>query len=205
MRKQILIMVAVVALMLTGCASTAFESTWKAPDVSGGELAGKNLVAIALAPKTSRLAAEDAIVNKLGEYSASAKQSYLILDLEASKDELKQKIEAEGFDAAVVMKFVGQEKEIRSTNTGMYMGVGGPYPGGFYGYGWGWGMSYAPEITTDTLISVETLVYSVKADKLVWAGRSTTTNPSKMDAFVGEVLDAAIGEMKKVGLVAEKK
>jgi len=102
------------------------------------------------------------------------------------------------------MKVTGQDKEVRSTNTGMYYGVGAPYPGGFYGYGWGWGMYTAPEIRTDTLVYVETLVYDVAGDRLIWAGRSETTNPSKIDKFVGELFDQAVKEMQKSGLLQAK-
>jgi hypothetical protein len=202
MRKTTLIAVAVLALFVAGCASTSFQSTWKAPDAGPYQLGGKKLVAIALAPKSARLAAEDAMVNKMKQFGSDGMQSYLILDLDASKDELKSKVQAEGFDGAIVMKVVKEDKELRSTNTGMYYGVGAPYPGGFYGYGWGWGMYSAPEIRTDTLVYVETLVYDVAGDRLIWAGRSKTTNPSSIEKFVGEVSDQAIKEMQKSGFVS---
>ena len=61
--------------------------------------------------------------------------------------------------------------------------------------------SASTEIYTDTIVTVETLVYSMKQNKLVWAGQSQTTNPSKVDAFVKEVVTAAAKEMKKQGLL----
>lgn len=204
MRRTLLSLLAVLASVLSGCAATTFEATWKAPDAGPYQLGGRKLVAIALAEKSVRLASEDAMVSKMREFGSEGTQSYLILDLDAPKEELKQKVQAEGFEAAVVMKILKEEKEVRSTNTGMYYGVGGPYRGGFYGYGWGWGVYSAPEITTDSLIYVETLVYDVSGDRLVWAGRSKTTNPSKIDKFVGEVADQAIKEMKKSGFLESK-
>jgi len=69
--------------------------------------------------------------------------------------------------------------------------------GGAWGTGGG-------EIRTDTIVSVETLVYSMKQNKLVWAGQSKTTNPSKIDAFVKEIADAVAKEMKKQGLIWRK-
>jgi len=50
-------------------------------------------------------------------------------------------------------------------------------------------------------VTVETLVYSLKQNKLLWAGQSKTTNPSKIDAFVRELAAGAANEMKKVGLL----
>jgi hypothetical protein len=81
----------------------------------------------------------------------------------------------------------------------------GPYyrgfwGGGYYGYGWGgaWGAS---TVRTDTIVSIETLVYSMKQNKLVWAGQSQTTNPSRVDGLVKEIVAAAAREMKKEGLL----
>ena len=37
---------------------------------------------------------------------------------------------------------------------------------------------YSPSyLRTDTIVNVETLVYDLKADKLVWAGKSESKNP----------------------------
>jgi hypothetical protein len=48
---------------------------------------------------------------------------------------------------------------------------------------------------------VETLVYSVEQDKLLWAGQSKTTNPSNIQDFIRELSDAAAKEMRKAGFV----
>ena len=56
---------------------------------------------------------------------------------------------------------------------------------------------------TDTIVSVETLVYSLAQDKLVWAGRSTTTNPRQVGPFVQELTAKVASELKKVGLIGK--
>ena len=77
----------------------------------------------------------------------------------------------------------------------------GPYWGGYYGYGWGGAWGTGTDIRTDTIVTVETLVYSLKQNKLLWAGQSKTTNPSNVDSFVKELAAGAVREMKKVGLL----
>ena len=84
----------------------------------------------------------------------------------------------------------------------MYAPMGGY--GSFYGAGWGYGGYYGSEIRTNTNIFVETLVYSVSKDKLVWSGLSVTTNPSNIDGFAREVTRSAINEMKKQGLILDQ-
>ena len=49
----------------------------------------------------------------------------------------------------------------------------------------------------NTTIVVETLVYSVPLDKLLWAGVSTTTNPKNAPEFIKQLIDAAVKEMRK--------
>ena len=104
----------------------------------------------------------------------------------------------------VVLRPLGKEQQISSTPTGYY---GSPYYGGFWGgyYGYGWGGAWgAYEVRTDTYVSVETLIYDLRQNKLVWAGQSRTMNPSEVDRFVNELAKAVSGELQKAGLVAPK-
>ena len=77
----------------------------------------------------------------------------------------------------------------------------GPYWGGYYGYGWGGAWGGGVDVRTNTIVTVETLVYSLQQNKLIWAGQSNTTNPSKVDNFVRELATAARREMTKAGLL----
>ena len=52
-------------------------------------------------------------------------------------------------------------------------------------------------------MTVETLVFSVSRDKLLWAALSETTNPKSMDAFMKDLVTKAVKEMKKAGLTAK--
>jgi hypothetical protein len=50
-------------------------------------------------------------------------------------------------------------------------------------------------------VVVETRVYSLKQNKLVWGGQSKTTNPKNVDALVRKLAAAAAKELKDLGLV----
>ena len=52
----------------------------------------------------------------------------------------------------------------------------------------------------DRVVSLETLIFSVPKDALVWAGMSETENPKNAAAVVAEVVKEAAKEMKKQGL-----
>jgi len=205
MRKAILgVFMVLVIASLTACATTTFDSSWKAPDAQPmGSLAGQKVVAVAVSKNAAvRRSAEDSLVSVLNARGAQGVASYSILGDDTDEAKAKAAIEKSGAVAVVVMRPVAKEKEISSTPSSMYMGpMYGGYWGGYYGYGWGGAWSGGTQIRTDTIVIVETLVYSLKQNKLVWAGQSKTTNPSKIDAFVREVAAGAGKEMKKAGLL----
>ena len=59
-------------------------------------------------------------------------------------------------------------------------------------------------ITTDTYVSIETVIYDLRQNKLVWAGQTKTMNPSDVESFVGELADAVSRELRASGMVARK-
>ena len=187
----------------TACATTSFNSTWKAPDAKPVVLSGQKVVAFVLTKnEASRRAAEDALAREITAGGAQGVPSYTLIATAAAPDEAKAKAQIEGAGATgvVVMRPIDSSKEVVATST--YMGPSyGPYWGGYYGYGWGGAWGGGVDVRTNTIVTVETLVYSIPQNKLIWAGQSNTTNPSKVDAFVRELATAARREMKKAGLL----
>jgi hypothetical protein len=104
---------------LTACATTTFNSTWKAPDAQPlGSLKGQKVVAVVVAKNLStRRSAEDALAAVLNTNGAQGIASYTIVGEDITQDEAKAKaaIEKTGAVAVVVMRPVSKEKEISST------------------------------------------------------------------------------------------
>jgi hypothetical protein len=190
-------------LLSVACASTGFVSTWKAPDAQPLTNEGKKVAAVVMARnEATRRAAEDSLARELTLRGAEGVPMYTLLPDEPAANEAAAKaaVEKAGIAAVVVLRPIGSDKEVYPTPSVYVRPPYGWYWGGYYGYGWGapWGGS---QIRTDTIVTVETLVYSVAQNKLVWAGRSRTTNPEKVDSFVRELVNAAAREMKKQGLI----
>jgi hypothetical protein len=208
MQRKYTFLVAAVALVATSaCATTSFSSTWRAPDAQPvGELNGQVVVAMVLAKNPgTRRAAEDALAGELTRNGAKGVAGYTIVDdgMVGNEAAARAAIEKTGAAGVVVMRPIGSEKELVVTST-MYAGpMYGPYWGGYYGHGWG--AAYGgTDVRTDTIVSVETLVYSLKQNKLIWAGQSKTTNPSRVDSFVRELASHAAREMRRSGLLAPR-
>jgi len=184
-------------LMVVGCASTSFKSTWKAPNVEPVDIMGKKVVVVVMnVPTAARQSIETAIAGELTKLGAIATPSNQLLPSNITVGDAKLKLAAEGYDAGYVLRLTNKEKEISSTPS-MYAPAG-PYMsywGGYGGYGYGGGS----DIRTDTKVYMETLVYSVKRDELVWSGMSVTTNPSDLDSIAREMARVAVDEMRKSG------
>ena len=212
--KRTLLGAVCLALLLAGCATTTFTSIWKAPDAKPLQFqAGDKVVAMVIAKSTSlRRSGEANLADELDKRGLKGVPAYTLLSDDEIKDEAKAKaaIEASGAVAAIVLRPQGQEQKVTSTPSTYYGSsyYGSPYYGGFWGggyYGHGWGGVYDPgTIRTDTYVSIETVIYDLRQNKLVWAGQTKTMNPSDVESFVGELADAVSRELRASGMVAKK-
>lgn len=197
-------LVGAMAMAIGACGSTSFQSTWSAPDA--GQLTleeGEKIVVVFATENTAkRRGLETALVNEINEHGAEGIASYSVLPADVGRDSDKAKayVEKAGAAFALVMQITGTDQQITGTPS---------MTGGFYGArgwgGWGWGWGGGTDIRTDTLVNVQTLLYDLKADKLVWAGQSQTMNPSKAESFARELIKAVGNELQKDGLVGPAK
>jgi hypothetical protein len=196
---------ATLAAAILGCASTSFVSSWQAPVEGPIQFDNKRVAAIVVhADESTRRAGETALAREISARGAQGVASYTIIPGESAKDKegAKTKLQEANIEGAVIMRVISSEQEISySPGTGWYGAA--PYYGSFYGYwGYGWGMAYDPGyLRTDRVVMVETLVYSVVQDKLLWAGKSKTTNPSDIQKFISDLADGAAKEMRKAGFI----
>jgi hypothetical protein len=157
------------------------------------------------ADESLRRSGENAMVADLESRGAHAFGTYFLLpaDQNFDADTAQARLRAAGADAVVTMRVVGQDQRITYT-PGM---VAPEFQRGFGPYwGSGWRNVRQPgTLTTDTVVSVETLLFSLPAgqgSRLLWASSSRTTNPSDAGALAREVAAATAREMVAQGLVA---
>lgn len=193
--------VGALVLVATACATTSFTSTWRAPDAQPFQSQGEKVVALVMnSNEAQRRSAETALANEITKLGSVGVAMHTIAPGATNEAQVRAAVEKEAAVGVVVLRPVGSTQEISST-TAMYAG---PRDGGFWGgyYGYGWGAPYGgTEIRTDTIVSVETLVYSLRQNKLVWAGQSKTTNPTNVDNFVHEIVTAAVKELREQKLM----
>jgi hypothetical protein len=183
-------------------AGTKFTSTWNAPDAAGTTFAGKKVAALVItSDENLRISAEEGLARELAERGTLSVAAYRLVPKEELQDPQKAKgwFERAAVEGVVAMRPVSAEKE-RTYVPGVWST---PYYSSLWGYyGYGWGAMYDPGyVREDTVVVIETLIYSVPRDKLLWAGVSETTNPKNATKFIEDLIDAALKEMRKQGLV----
>lgn len=210
-------------LFLASCASTTVENA-EAHGVS--KLHFKKLVVIASTPNTeARHQAEDALAAKI--HRAEVIPSYKLLPAEKDlndPEKVKAAVIASGADGVAILKMLSFQTERNyeegkvSTSSGsvsFYAGAGyGPY--GYGGYGMGVGMyggNYGPaygktytyqapdEVTATKVLQIDTRIYDVPAEKLVWSGRVISNNPSSPKQVITDAVEAIRAEMERADLV----
>lgn len=189
------------AMLAAGCATTQIQSSWTDPSAESIHFDKVVVFALAKDPATRRIA-EDELVR--GSPSGRVVASYTFVpDAELGDVEaVKQKVLARGFDGAVVMRPVGTQTRTTVVPGAPLPPFGSPYSNLWGYYGYGWPGAYAPDtVRTDRYVEVETLVYSVSDDKLLWGARSETMNPASVNELVDDVAKAAREDLRKQGLI----
>lgn len=185
-------------------AAPKFTSTWKSMDAYGESFKGKKVAAMVISNDDSlRVSGEEALSRELTARGMEGLTTYRIAPKEELKDadHARPWFERKGVEGVVAVRPVSAGKEVTYTPA-MWTN---PYYGSFWGYyGYGWGNTYTPgSVSEDTVIVVETLIFSVPKDKLLWAGVSETRNPKNLQKFVEDLVKGAAKMMKKQGLIKE--
>jgi hypothetical protein len=202
MKKQRFLVIIFSFLTLISCTSTRITNTWRNPnkEIHIHNLS-KVLVVALFNDETNRRKAEDEMVGYLNGKGIPS-YSYFTNTI-STKDEatIRAKIKADGFDGAVTMRLVDidKEKEYLPDDNGFYPNINSSFSGYFFR---NWTIFSDPGYysTTKTYI-VETYVYSIKEDNIIWSGLTETSNPAGVQRMTEEIGRAVFKKMKKEGFI----
>ena len=189
---------------LVWAGSTKYVSVFRNPRAGLTDLSGKKVAAFVVIPAEEiREAREETLATEMRARGIDCIAGHLILPGPLVRDREKAKafLEKAGVNGVIMLRLVGDEERTSYSPGAVWYSQ--PYYQGFYNYwGYGWSAVYIPEYTwTDRVIMLETLIYSIDKDALIWAGRSESTNPKDIHKFVKELVKEAGKELRKAGLV----
>jgi hypothetical protein len=120
-------------------------------------------------------------------------------DLELKKETILAAVSQYENDAVIITHLIGKEEKDVYTR-------GGSAHGGYYGF-YRSRYSYAHDpgySSTSTTVRLETNLYDVKTEKLIWSGKSETWSKGSKDQIINDVIKAVISDLQKNKLIAPK-
>jgi hypothetical protein len=187
------------AASLVACASTSLRDSWDDRAFTGGPFHRVMVVGVAANP-TNRRVFEDIFATKLAAVGVEAVRSYALLPQAGmiTKDDFDAAAKKSGADGLLIVHVQRVDTKTQVSN------VSRPVTGtGFYGYYRGW--VTVPEITQYNEATVETNVFDVRSDRLVWSGITETFNPTSVAAETPGFADVIIKALTDRGLLPKPK
>jgi hypothetical protein len=200
--KQVIAAVATVAASATVlCASITFTATWKSMDAGNVTFVGKKVAALVISNDDSlRVAGEESLVRELSALGMQAVATYRIAPAPELRAPETAKVwfDRAGIEGVVAVRPVSADTRQVYTPD---MWVSSSYSSLWGYYGYGWGAVYVPGSSERvTQVVVETTIYSVPKNELLWGAVTQSTNPRDLRQFVAELAKASVKVLREQGL-----
>jgi hypothetical protein len=182
------------------CTPTAMQQSWSNPDIRDSTKLFQKILFVALVKDAyTRKVAEDKLVEEVRPRGV-ASYNYLPDYYTSSSDTgmISNRLKEDGFDGIVIMRLVTVDKNAVNNP--------GNFPS-YYNSWYGYYSSTFPLYNTrsnnavNEVYSVETNVYSLLENKLVWNGVTTAVNISDKKKLVDGVIATVKEKMKSQGLI----
>lgn len=188
-------------LLLSACASTKLVNVWQDPNYTGPPF--KNILVMGVTENPGeRRTFEDVFSAELKLRGITAVPSYTRVPKagQIERTKLATLITETGIDGILTTRLVKVKTETRYTPgyTTTYPAVG--YYGGFYDY---YDSAYVGPSTIQqyNVVTLETNIFEVKAQNLVWSGTTETFAPGKLEkesARFAQLIIKALAERKLI-------
>jgi hypothetical protein len=182
-------------------AAVKFTSTWKSMDAASISFGGKKVAALVISNDDSlRVAGEEGLARELSARGMQGVTTYRIAPKEElqSGERAKPWFERAGVEGVVALRPVSADRRTSYTPS-MWTNT---YYSSFWGYyNYGWSAVYVPgSKQQETLVTVETTIYNVPRNELLWAAVTETRNPKDLRGFIEELVKESVKQMQKQGL-----
>jgi len=187
------------AFLIISCAGT--ELTQKqVDDAYTGKPVSDILVIAITGNEHNRRSFEKKFVAQLKSVGVDAVSSEEAIpmpaNLELKKEMILNAVNQYKNDAVIITQLIGKEEKDVYTR-------GGSAHRGFYGF---YHSRYSDSgySSTSMTVRLETNLYDVKTEKLIWSGKSKTWSKDSKDQIINDVIKAVIKNLQKNKLIAPK-
>jgi hypothetical protein len=192
------------ALLFFSCSRTGTQLTQKhVEDAYKGKPVSDILVIAITGNEHNRRSFEKRFVAQLKSVGVDAVSSEEAIpmpaDLELKKEVILEAVNQYENDAVIITHLIGKEEKDVYTRSGSRRG-------GFYGfYRSRFSYAHGPGYSrTSTAVQLETNLYDVKTEKLIWSVKSKSWSKGAKGQIVTDVIKAVINDLQNNKLIAPK-
>lgn len=204
------LLVAGLAGLVTGCATTQMNTEWRDPAATAGLFKGARVLVVCRGPDEAvRRVCEDQWSSQLGARGVAVQPSYSIPGFPwasgDTSDEMRAAVRASGAAAFASMSLYPSDVAVVSPGAQVGVGIGAGSGGGYRGGGFSVGsigitLPIGGATATQGLASSSSLV-NVASGKLVWSGSASTPASADVLSQVGALTQVTIEAIRKAGLI----
>jgi hypothetical protein len=196
-----------ITLGLIACgSSTRLIESWHDETYADGPKLETVLVLGVFQDDTQRRAFEARFVESVNASGKKAIAGYTLMPEESDyndKEDIVAAVQKVNADSVLITSFKGETEQQRYVPPRVDYAPSMSY-GGYYGsyYGSAYRRVYQPGYTVvDSVVSLETRVYAVSPEKLVWAGNTKSINSASPEVITAELVKIVVDDMRKSGLI----
>lgn len=196
----------VIVLLLTACSSSnKISNSWKNPEATSESVKFQTVAVFAMVKdQQMQKDIEEMIASQMPNTVAIPAYNLVTNEDLADINVVKQKLKERAIEGALVLSVRSVDQKTTYYSSGMYPSSYYNF-GGYYNYAWNY--MYDPYMysSTNVYVDIEILIYSLKDDKLVWYGESTSINPESVEQTISELAVSVKKQLVEDGLFDQSK
>jgi hypothetical protein len=200
MLKYIFILLSL--LILISCSSSnKISNSWKNPEATMESAKFQTVAVFAMVKNPDmRMDVEESLVSQMPNTIAVPSYKMITNEELADINAVKKKLSERGMEGALVLSVRNVDQKTSYYSSGMYPSAYYSF-GGYYNYAWNYMYDPYGYSSTNVYVDLEILIYSLKDDKLVWYGESTSVNPEGIQQTISELAVSVKEQLVEDGLL----
>ena len=196
------LIILLIATLLASCSSSnKISNSWKNPEVTQESVKFQTMAVFAMVKNPDmRMDVEEALASQMPNTIAVPSYKMITKEELADINAVKEKLSERGMEGALVLSVRNVDQKTSYYFSGMYPSAYYSF-GGYYNYAWNYMYDPFAYSSTNVYVDLEILIYSLKDDKLVWYGESTSVNPEGIQQTISELAVSVKNQLVEDGLL----
>ena len=194
-----------VVLLLCACgASVKMIGSWMDDSRAGYSIDNVLVIGISREDITRNLW-ENTFVELLGKENIKAQAGHIVSGgqvIEPNREAVLSAVQKSGADTVLITRVVDRETETKTVRGYAYYEPASYYRGMHDYYGYAYNAVYAPPINiSKTTVRLESNVYDVASEKLVWSAQSEAIDANLLKTDYAKMVNLLLNDLRKKKLI----